>query len=198
MALQAAAGKEVEPLALPSPGDRRFESEGWQKWPFNFMYQGFLLYEDWWKEATGKVRGVSPHHLDVVSFMARQWLDVFSPSNNPLTNPDVLAATVSQGGANFWHGFLTGMDDVSRTAADQPPAGTEAFEVGENIAVTPGKVVFRNRLIELIQYSPDHIGSLCRAGADGSGMDHEILHPRPLAGQFAGEIPGGSRVIRYS
>jgi len=152
--LQAAAGKEMEPLALPSPGDYRFKSEGWQRWPFNFLYQGFLLYEDWWEEATSGVRGVAPHHQDVVSFTARQWLDVFSPSNNPLTNPDVLATTVSQGGVNFWHGFLHWMDDVSRGMSDQPPAGTEAFKVGENIAATKGKVVFRNRLIELIQYSP--------------------------------------------
>ncbi len=152
--MQVAAGKETKPLALPSPGDRRFESEAWQGRPFNFMYQGFLLYEDWWEEATSDVRGVSPHHQDVVSFMARQCLDVFSPSNNPLTNPDVIAATVSKGGANCWHGFLYWMDDVSRSAADRSPAGTEAFKVGENIAATKGKVVFRNRLIELIQYSP--------------------------------------------
>jgi polyhydroxyalkanoate synthase len=152
--LQAAAGKELEQLALPSPGDRRFESKEWQRWPFNFFYQSFLLHEDWWKEATGGVRGVAPHHLDVVSFMARQWLDVFSPSNCPLTNPDVLATTISQGGANFWHGLLHWVDDVSRAASDQPPAGAEAFKLGENIAATPGKVVFRNHLIELIQYSP--------------------------------------------
>ena len=76
--MQAAAGKEVEPLAVPSPGDQRFKSEGWQRWPFNFMYQSFLLYEDWWEEATTGVRGMAPHHQDVVSFTARQWLVVFS------------------------------------------------------------------------------------------------------------------------
>jgi len=152
--MQTMAGKEVEQLTIPSPGDQRFKSDDWQRWPFNVLYQGFLLYEDWWKEATSGVRGVSPHHLDVVSSTARQWLDVFSPSNNPLTNPDILAATMREGGANFWHGFLHWMDDVSRNLADQPPAGTEAFRIGENIATTEGKVVFRNRLIELIQYSP--------------------------------------------
>ena len=152
--VQAAKGKEVEPLVLPTPGDQRFKSDSWQHWPFNAMYQGFLLYEDWWEEATSNVRGVSPHHLDVVSFTARQWLDVFSPSNHPLTNPDVLATTISEGGVNFWHGFLHWMDDISRSAADQPPAGAEAFKIGGNIAASKGKVIFRNRLIELIQYSP--------------------------------------------
>lgn len=153
--VQAAAGKETEPVTLPSPGDQRFKSAAWQNWPFNFLYQGFLLQEDWWKEATRGVRGVAHHHQDVVSFMARQWLDVFSPSNFPLTNPDILTTTVNQGGANFWQGFMHWVEDVTRMAADQPPAGAEAFKIGENIAVSKGKVVFRNRLIELIQYAPN-------------------------------------------
>ncbi len=152
--MQATADKVIEPLILPSPGDRRFQSNGWQHWPYNFLYQGFLLYEDWWKEATSNVRGVSPHHLDVVSFTARQLLDVFSPSNYLLTNPDALATTLSEGGANLWQGCLNWADDQRRNATGQPLAGTEAFKVGENIAVTKGKVVFRNRLIELIQYEP--------------------------------------------
>jgi len=153
-AMQAVAGKEMEPLVMPSPADRRFKSDAWQKWPFNAIYHGFLLYQDWWQEATSNIRGVRPHHLDVISFTARQWLDMISPSNNPLTNPDVLATTAQDGGANFWQGYLYWLDDLSRNMAGLPPAGTEAFEVGVNVAVTKGKVVFRNRLIELIQYDP--------------------------------------------
>ena len=152
--MQAVAGKEMAPLVVPSPGDRRFKSDGWQHWPFNIIHQSFLLYGDWWKEATSNIRGAAPHHLDVVAFTARQWLDVFSPSNNPLTNPDVLTTSINEGGTNFWRGFQYCMDDLSRIAADRPPAGTEAFEVGKNVAITQGKVVYRNQLIELIQYSP--------------------------------------------
>jgi polyhydroxyalkanoate synthase len=152
--MQAAAGKQLEPLMVPSSSDRRFQSEGWQRWPFNMLYQSFLLQEEWWKEATSEVRGVSPHHLDVVSFTARQWLDVFSPSNALLSNPDTVAATLSEGGANLWRGYLNYVDDQMRSATGKPPAGTEAFKVGENVAITQGKVVFRNHLIELIQYAP--------------------------------------------
>jgi len=152
--MMAATGKAPELLTVPSPADRRFTGNGWQSWPFNAFSQGFLLYEDWWKEATSGVRGVSPHHLDVVSFTARQLLDVFSPSNQLLANPDVLATTRAESGMNLWQGYLNWMEDLSRTASGKPPAGTEAFKVGETVAATPGKVVFRNRLMELIQYTP--------------------------------------------
>ena len=151
-AIQAASGNATTPI-VPPPTDRRFTSDGWQKWPFNVMEQGFLLSQAWWNEATSGVRGVSPHHQNVTSFIARQLLDVVSPSNFPLTNPDILSTTQAQNGANFWYGWLNWLDDAERTRADKPPIGSESFVVGENIACTAGKVVFRNHLIELIQYA---------------------------------------------
>lgn len=90
----------------------------------------------------------------MVTFAGRQWLDMWSPANFPWTNPEVLQATVRTGGANFWHGAMNFLEDARRQALDEPPFGTEAFEAGKDVAITPGKVVYRNRLIELIQYAP--------------------------------------------
>jgi len=140
----------IEPL----PGDGRFREEGWHRQPYASWAQAFLLGQQWWHNATHEVPGVSPHSEDVVSFAARQMLDMFSPSNSPLANPEVMAKTLETGGANFIEGFRNWADDVGRMATGRPPAGTEDFVVGRDVAVTPGKVVFRDRLIELIQYAP--------------------------------------------
>lgn len=140
----------IEPL----PGDNRFSDESWHRPPYSYWAQAFLLGQQWWHNATHEVPGVTPHHQDVVSFAARQMLDMFSPSNLPFTNPQVMAKAMETGGANFVQGFRHWIEDVGRQASGQPPVGTENFVVGRDVAVTPGKVVFRDKLIELIQYAP--------------------------------------------
>lgn len=90
----------------------------------------------------------------MVTFAGRQWLDMWSPSNFIWTNPEVLEAIRTTGGANLWRGAVNYFDDLRRLATGAEPAGTEDFQVGTNVAITPGKMVFRNRLIELIQYTP--------------------------------------------
>lgn len=140
----------IEPL----PQDRRFAGEDWQKPPYNFMYQAFLLQQQWWHNATTGLRGVSKYHEAMVEFVSRQILDMVSPSNFLATNPEVLRQTVSKAGMNLVSGLRNMAEDWERTVSGKKPVGTENFVVGRDVAATPGKVVYRNRLIELIQYAP--------------------------------------------
>lgn len=152
--LEAATGRTPAAPAQPSPGDRRFRAGAWQLEPYRFWHQSFLLAEQWWRAATRDVPGVSPHHEDVVAFSARQMLDTFAPANYVATNPEIAQRTALTGGANLAQGVWNYLDDVRRLITKQPPAGAEQFELGRNLATTPGRVVFRNHLIELLQYSP--------------------------------------------
>ena len=144
---------EIGPT-VGDPEDRRFAADGWRQWPFNAYAEAFRQTERWWGLATTGVRGVSRQHERQVNFLARQGLDVLAPNNWPLTNPEVLQAFRDEGGMNLVRGWQNLLEDVRRQLSDLPPPGTDAFQVGRDVAVTPGKVVFRNRLIELIQYSP--------------------------------------------
>ena len=152
--LRACADPGCATCIEPLPQDSRFAGEAWQRQPFAAVYQGFLLTQQWWHNATTGVYGVSKHHEDVVSFVTRQLLDVVSPANFPLTNPEVLDATVKQGGMNFVRGAANFWEDWRRALSGSRPIGADAFQVGRDVAATPGKVVFSNRLIELIQYVP--------------------------------------------
>lgn len=145
---------DAEPCVEPLPHDKRFAGEAWQKPPFNLLYQGFLLNQQWWHSATTAVRGVTKQHENVVEFATRQILDVFSPSNYLPTNPELLRKTFEEGGGNLLRGAHNFFEDWGRSITGKGPIGADQFRVGRDVAVTPGKVIFRNRLIELIQYAP--------------------------------------------
>jgi polyhydroxyalkanoate synthase len=151
----AAEGERAQPNgAEPLTQDPRFATETWQKWPFNLAAQAFLLNQQWWHTAATGVKGVSGRHQDTVDFATRQWLDMIAPSNLVLMNPELFRRTIQSGGLNLVHGFRNLAEDWQRTTEGQKPAGAENFTVGRNVAVTPGKVVHRNQLMELIQYEP--------------------------------------------
>lgn len=146
-------GKADAPVPEPQK-DRRFRDSRWQKLPYGAAMQGFLAAEKLWDTATQDIDGVSKHHLDMLRFGGRQVLDMLSPSNSPLLNPEIVDRIRETGGMNLFRGAQHMFEDWLRQRDGLRPAGTEAFRVGKELAVTPGKVVFRNDLIELIQYSP--------------------------------------------
>ena len=119
-----------------------------------FWEQLFLAQEDWWRAATREVRGMTPKNAERVDFLTRQWLDVFSPSNVPWLNPLVIARTIEEAGANLARGAANWFEDGLRTLALEPAPVPDGFRVGEDIAITPGEVIYRNDLMELIQYKP--------------------------------------------
>ncbi len=138
----------VEPLAQ----DKRFADPDWQRWPWNVLSQGFLLQQQWWHRATRSVRGMSRHHADVATFVARQLLDGVAPSNYVLTNPVVQRVSFERGGMNLVAGSWRALGDAWRTVLGETPA--PHFRPGQDVALTPGKVVLRNRLMELLRYDP--------------------------------------------
>ncbi|SFF91395.1 polyhydroxyalkanoate synthase [Novosphingobium sp. CF614] len=139
----------------PTQGDHRFTSPAWRDLPFSLVKQAFLLCEQWADRATSGVPGVTPANERIVNFTARQWLDMFSPSNLPWLNPEVIQATWNEQGQNLGRGARNYLNDLAHLIGSSPAsAGGEAFVPGKQVAITPGKVVFRNDLIELIQYAP--------------------------------------------
>ena len=161
--VDAARGDGADVCAT-ADDDARFNDEAWRQWPFRALKEGFKATEDWWREAA-QVDGMSPHHRHMVSFFARQGVDVLSPSNWGPTNPTVLEAGLESLGQTWLKGGQRFVEDLLKYRAGQVQGAKEpprafaapleplAFEVGKDVAVTPGKVVFRNRLIELIRYT---------------------------------------------
>jgi len=142
-------------MIQPQPQDRRFAKPEWEALPFNLLAQAFLLNQQWWHNATTGVRGVAPQNEAIVEFSVRQVLDMLAPSNFALTNPEVLQKAFQSGGENFVFGWQNWCSDWMRLlSGGRHPGGDQDFVVGETVATARGKVVFRNELIELIQYYP--------------------------------------------
>jgi polyhydroxyalkanoate synthase len=142
------------PLLKPQPNDHRFAAPAWQTFPFLWWQQAFLAQEEWWRGATRPLRGMKARDVERVGFMLHQFLDAFSPSNVPSMNPVVIERTLNEAGANLVRGMGYLFDDWRRAVTMTPPEPDKSFRVGETIAATPGQVIFRNELMELIQYSP--------------------------------------------
>ncbi|WP_425052902.1 PHA/PHB synthase family protein [Psychromarinibacter sp. S121] len=144
---------DAEGGLVPDRSDHRFDAPEWDRLPFRFWKQSFLAAEDFWARAAQGTGRLNRHTADRIAFLTRQVLDAMSPSNAIATNPVALKRTIETLGLNLVHGAQLMAEDVAEVISGQPSA-SGTFRVGETIACTPGEVVYRNELFELIQYRP--------------------------------------------
>jgi polyhydroxyalkanoate synthase len=142
------------PDAEGTPYAARFSGPEWSKFPFNLLAQSFLTVSGVAREAVRDVPGMDSDAEGRVGFTLREGLEVLAPDNYLPTNPKLIEQTVQEHGRNLLRGVTHLAQDVKRTFRHEGPAGIEQYRVGEHIAVSPGKVILRNGLMELIQYSP--------------------------------------------
>jgi polyhydroxyalkanoate synthase len=150
-------GMDAEPVAEPAKGDWRFKDDEWSKnFLFDYIKQSYLLAARHIQHAVGQVEGLSPDSEKKVAFFTRQYVDALAPSNFLLTNPQVLRETLSSGGQNLVRGLANLLADIEKGGGELRISMTDesAFQLGRNVATTPGKVVYQNDLMQLIQYQP--------------------------------------------
>jgi len=150
-------GGAAEPVIEPPPEDRRFRDQAWSdNTLFDFIKQSYLMTARWLQGAVRQVEGLDAHTARKVDFYTRQFVDAMAPSNFVLTNPEVLRATIESRGENLVNGLKNLLDDLERGKGHLAISMTDhaAFRIGENVAASPGKVVYQNDLMQLIQYAP--------------------------------------------
>jgi polyhydroxyalkanoate synthase len=150
-------GEEVEPVVVPEPGDNRFKDPDWSNGQFfDFWKQSYLITSRWAEDLTRNTEGVDEKTRKKALFYLNQMLAAFSPSNFPLTNPEVVRTTLATNAENLVQGMTHFVEDLGQSKDLLRISQTDlsAFEIGRNLAVTPGKVIFQNELIQLIQYAP--------------------------------------------
>lgn len=149
--LRQAAGLHFEPLT-PDQKDHRFQDPGWQSGPASLVSQTFLRMANFWDGATTNTAGVSRKNERIVNFTVRQILDFMAPSNIPFCNPEVLTKAQATQGDSLRQGVKNFIEDIRNAGNNK--AQELPLQPGKDVAITPGKVVFQNELIELIQYEP--------------------------------------------
>jgi polyhydroxyalkanoate synthase subunit PhaC len=150
-------GGSAEPVIEPAAGDRRFRDPAWSDSTlFDFIKQSYLLTARWLQATVRDVSGIDEHTARKIDFYTRQFVDALAPSNFVMTNPEVLRATIESRGENLVKGLENLLGDLERGKGRLEISMTDAaaFRIGDNIAVTPGQVIYQNDLMQLIQYAP--------------------------------------------
>ncbi|GGD03177.1 class I poly(R)-hydroxyalkanoic acid synthase [Aquisalinus flavus] len=155
--VKKATGNDVDPVAEPHAGDRRFAHPAWtENQTLDYLKQSYLIQCKWARELVNKAEGVDEHTRRKASFYMEQFLAAMAPTNFATTNPEVIEEAMKTRGENFLRGFRNFIDDMERGHGEllMKQADMNYFKVGENLAMTPGKVVYQNDLMQLIQYAP--------------------------------------------
>lgn len=155
--VMALLGIESEPVIREQKGDRRFHHEDWAEKPvFNAIKQSYLLASQWMRGLVSDLDGLDEQTAKKVEFFTERYIDAMSPTNFAATNPAVIEKILETKGGSIVHGLKNMLEDLERGKGQLQIRMTdsEAFELGKNVAVTPGKVVFQNRMFQLIQYTP--------------------------------------------
>jgi polyhydroxyalkanoate synthase len=150
-------GMQAAPVAAPAKGDGRFKDDDWSSnFLFDYMKQSYLIAARHIQHAVASVDGLSPESEKKVAFFTRQYVDALSPSNFALTNPQVLRETLASGGQNLLKGLNNLLADMEKGGGNLHISMTDekAFQLGKNVATTPGKVIFQTELMQLIQFEP--------------------------------------------
>ncbi len=196
-------GEEAAPVAAPEPKDKRFQDPEWSQNPFfDFLKQAYLITSRWAETLVEQAEGLDEHTRHKADFYVKQISNALSPSNFLPTNPELIRETLQENGENLVRGMKMLAEDIEAGKGElkHPPDRPERFEVGENMATTPGKVVFRNDLIELIQYAPTTETVLKPPAADRAALDQQVLHSRPQPGEKLHPLGGlaGADGVRAS
>lgn len=172
--------------------DSRFSDPAWSQWPYSMLRDSFKAGDSWWQDAT-HVDGMSDHRQQMVNFFARQWMDALSPSNWLMTNPEVMKKAWETGGKSLMQGMQLYLQDMQQTKLPADHANPDhlkplPYAVGKEVAVTPGKVVFRNHLIELIQYE---------ATTPEVGAEPLLIIPSPIMKYYIMDLSPQNSMVRY-
>jgi polyhydroxyalkanoate synthase len=149
--VRAATGQSLQ----PAPDDKRFSGTAWNQWPYNVYAHAYTNWSGWWQQAVSSVPSVAPKNAALMEFMGKQMIEAASPANHLSTNPELVELTRAESGQNLVRGFQNWLQDAQHAISPDAAAAKPAkFALGRELGVTPGMVVLRNDLIELIQYSP--------------------------------------------
>ena len=186
-AVKRMAGEQTPPVVSPDPKDKRFADPEWsQNQFFDFLKQVYLLTAQWGDRLVKDAAGVDELTRKKAEFYVKQIANAISPSNFVLTNPELLRETLSSNAENLVRGMHMLSEDIKAGHGNLKirQSDPSMFEIGRNLALTPGKVVFQNELMQLIQYERDDQGGTEGSFADRAAVDQQILYPRSHAGKI--------------